>query len=193
MGNFLSGHPPATSQEAHYPLAPHMQQLQHHQEMLAAFWAQQQQRHGEMMLEADVANQQQTAQQAAQEQGKGAGSLVDAVTAFLSAPAAGSAHYVPSGTAEVKTKAVICPLFSFSRPFKQMEHLRQHLRTHLEEGDKMDELAGEEDVWQGGIGTDLGLYGGPAGAGLGMGIGGGVGGVGAGSTRLGVDIQSRPK
>ncbi|KAF8179027.1 hypothetical protein K438DRAFT_1680664 [Mycena galopus ATCC 62051] len=121
----------------------HVQQLAHHQEMLAAFQAQQQQTQPsqpqaqrqrsdeDMMREAYAANQQQTAQQAAaaaaaqahQSQSQGQTSPGFAQTGFP--PGA------PGG--ELKTKAFICPLFSCGRLFKRMEHLRRHLRTHTME------------------------------------------------------------
>ncbi|KAJ7759721.1 hypothetical protein DFH07DRAFT_1060147 [Mycena maculata] len=116
-----------------YPPAPqnhHVQQLQHHQEMLAAF-QQRPRSHEETMREAYAANQ----QQAAQAQAQGAGLLGYVASGFPSAPAAGSAHYGPPGpgAGELKTKAFICPLFSCGRLFKRMEHLRRHLRTHTME------------------------------------------------------------
>ncbi|KAJ7745925.1 hypothetical protein DFH07DRAFT_1063097 [Mycena maculata] len=199
-----------------YPPAPqnhHVQQLQHHQEMLAAFQQRPRSRE-ETMREAYAANQQQTAQQAAQAQAQAqaqsAGSPGYAASGFPSAPAAGSAHYGPPGpgAGELKTKAFICPLFSCGRLFKRMEHLRRHLRTHTmerpmcarrglraarrvrgrREGEEVDDLAGGDDGGPGGIGVNLGMYGGPTGVGLGM----GMGGVAAGSpmySGVSLDVQ----
>ncbi|KAJ7500776.1 STE12-like C2H2 type Zn-finger transcription factor [Mycena galericulata] len=131
----------------YYPPAPnpHVQHLQQ-QDMLAAFQPQRPRSHEETMREAYAANQQQTAQQAAQAQAQaqaqGAGSPGYAVSGFPSAPAAGSAHYATAAATaaaggvvvgELKTKAFICPLFSCGRLFKRMEHLRRHLRTHTME------------------------------------------------------------
>ncbi|KAF7344975.1 hypothetical protein MVEN_01660200 [Mycena venus] len=128
----------------------HVQQQAHHQEMLAAFRAQQQQNagqpqhpgagqrqrsHEETMREAYAANQQQTAQQAAaaaaQAQAQ-AHSPGFAQTGFPANATAASAQF-QGGPGELKTKAFICPLFSCGRLFKRMEHLRRHLRTHTME------------------------------------------------------------
>ncbi|KAF7365339.1 hypothetical protein MVEN_00405900 [Mycena venus] len=116
----------------------HVQQQVHHQEMLAAFRAQQQQNagqrqrsHEETMREAYAANQQQTAQQAAQAQAQ-AHSPGFAQTDFPANATAESAQF-QGGPGELETKAFICPLFSCGRLFKRMEHLRRHLRTHTME------------------------------------------------------------
>ncbi|KAJ7055621.1 STE like transcription factor-domain-containing protein, partial [Mycena amicta] len=110
----------------YYPPNRHEQQLQHHQDMLAAFQGQAGGlSHEDTMREAYAANQQAAAQQAAQAQAQAqGGSPGYAATAF---PPGATQPY------EIKTKAFVCPLFSCGRLFKRMEHLRRHLRTHTME------------------------------------------------------------
>ncbi|KAF7373161.1 hypothetical protein MSAN_00524200 [Mycena sanguinolenta] len=115
-----------------------LQQLSHHQEMLAAFQAQhqvappqKQRSHEDMMREAYAANQQQTAQQAA-----AAAAAAQAQVQGQPSPGFAPQGYppaAPGAAGEIKTKAFICPLFSCGRLFKRMEHLRRHLRTHTME------------------------------------------------------------
>ncbi|KAJ6489787.1 hypothetical protein C8R45DRAFT_1213238 [Mycena sanguinolenta] len=106
-----------------------VQQLSHHQEMLAAFQAQQRQ-HEDMKREVYAANQQQTAQQAAT-------AAAQAQAQPIPSPGFPPQGYPPAAPGgapgEIKTKAFICPLSSCGRLFKRIEHLRRHLRTHTME------------------------------------------------------------
>ncbi|KAK7035659.1 hypothetical protein R3P38DRAFT_2616052 [Favolaschia claudopus] len=149
---------PYGAQNAHQQ---HVQQLAHHQEMLAAFQAQQhhpvmqqqsqpqqhpgagqrQRSHEETMREAYAANQQQAAAAAAaaQAQAQAQHSPGFAPTAFAQPSNTGTPFAPSAGTngggapGEMKTKVFACPLFSCGRMFKRMEHLRRHLRTHTME------------------------------------------------------------
>ncbi|KAJ6542894.1 hypothetical protein B0H19DRAFT_1380954 [Mycena capillaripes] len=142
------GGPYGQQQQQQHP-NHHVQQLAHHQEMLAAFQAQQgqqqlqgpghnqrQRSHEETMREAYAANQQQTAQQAAA--AAAAAQQMQTSPGYAQQgfpPNQAQAQYAAGAGApgELKTKAFICPLFSCGRLFKRMEHLRRHLRTHTME------------------------------------------------------------
>ncbi|KAJ7697970.1 hypothetical protein B0H14DRAFT_3655078 [Mycena olivaceomarginata] len=184
----------------------HVQQLAHHQEMLAAFQAQQLQQqqqppqqqhpqrqtsHEDVMREAYAANQQQTAQQAAAAQAQ-------VQQAQAQSPGFAQTGFAP-GTGELKTKAFHLPHCSQGMAGGEWSGVASGGEGEGEEsggeGEEVDELAGDDDVGPGGgIGVNLGMYGGPSGVGLGMGWAGAWAAFGAGTAGLGyaaaaLDVQ----